>query len=575
MSTFRSVAQAIESSLVITQAQRTEGVIRSQGSSHLFTVISNLAQTASCISLVNRAFHALKWAPLSITTRGLIYATPMILTLEVMQHFLPGQIHFIADFIYNHLNDVYQVAAVVSSIAVLFFDHPAVGAASLCILSIGVLDQHGILPREWMQGWTLYPFYAAMGLNLLATEHMLRSVSALTCSFLYQYLGQDLPAAIGFDIRHRKGIVTKPPTTQITYKMLSGGKHIMQIHRNYMYYRPIVNVPAFDLCSMIDQFKAINWEGNNVVILRKKLSRDPRFFQQYNRPSLASDDEMIKFATQHFEELICSVIERRVLGAESADYQRFENYLKIIGHRLQNQDPLTIRRALLSLALDRESYSVAGRFKVIESVYMSIVFKGDDSRPLVDIFADYLRYRRTEFFIAKSFQMIREISLSPDLIDVQVIHNMFMNMWGPVCGVYSEAAHNDKLAQPPVPIVWGIDCFIKSQIVDEFCRQHRNVQGLIDWIEEGLLKNELSKERVYEFLHEWIQRQTISFMEKNLLTQNLKGTPPRFMNAIVEENGRINRFIITMILWEIGILEPWTFRGKFEPNRGMVRFLAS
>lgn len=49
-------------------------------------------------------------ANISIANRMLLYPTPLILTLEAIQHFLPDEIYPISFLIYNHLSDVYATA---------------------------------------------------------------------------------------------------------------------------------------------------------------------------------------------------------------------------------------------------------------------------------------------------------------------------------------------------------------------------------------------------------------------------------------------------------------------------------
>jgi hypothetical protein len=558
VATLSSIAQGIHSSVALNHAQKNGATLRAGANSHFLIVVSNLVETTCCINLVNQAFHSLQWGPLSLRIKVLVYATPVLLTLEVMKHVLPDEIHSKAAFLYNHLSDIYQLASVVSSVAVLFFGHTMIGAASLCILGIGVLDQHGIIPHEWRQKWQVYPIYVALVLNLLRAENIFKSVAWTGSFFLIEYLMKYQPALLGFDTQHRMGggITLRP--TELTKGMLSETTYSLSINPSYLYYRPMLEVPAFDLKGMIDQFNEITWEGDNLVVLRKKLVVDERFREKHRNPELVSDDVMIEFVRENFYEFINSVREKKILVGEPVNHGRLESYLKIIGNHLETQDSMTRTDALLRLAIEGGRYCGPGRFEAAESVYMSVSGQSSDSLPLVDVIADYLHYCRTQSFHNEFSRMIAQVypSWLIDSQDVHMVHTL-KNLYGPILGVYSQAATDDELARAPGPMVWMIDYFMKDALLDHFGKKYSNVSYLIAFIQEGFCTKQLPKARVYNFLQTWIERQEISLVEKEELMEGLAEIPPRFMNRVVEEDGLIDRSIIAIMLWEMGILEPW------------------
>lgn len=568
VSTLSSIGQAIQSSLILNQAQKNGATLRAGANSHFRIAVSNLGQTECCINLVNQAFHSLQWGPLSLRIKVLVYATPVLLTLEVMKHVLPDEIHSKAAFLYNHLSDIYQLASVVSSVAVLFFGHTMIGAASLCILGIGVLDQHGIMPHEWRKKWEVYPISVALVLNLLGTENIFKSIAWTASFFLLKYLMEYQPALLGLGTQHRTGIGITLSPIELTTDMLSETTHFLSINPSYLYYRPMLEVPSFDLTDMIDQFNTITWEGDNLVVLRKKLSIDERFREKYRNAQLVSDDVMIGFVRDNFYEFINSVREKKILVGEPVNHGRLESYLKIIGNHLETQDSMTRTDALLRLAIEGGRYCGPGRFEAAESVYMSVSGQSSDSLPLVDVIADYLHYCRTQSFHNEFSTMMAEVypSWLIDSQDVHTVHTL-KNLYGPILGVYSQAATDDELAMAPGPMLWMIDYFMKDALLDHFGKKYSNVSDLIALIQDGFSTKQLPKARVYDFLQTWIEKQEISVVEKEELIGGLAEIPPRFMNRVVEEDGSIDRSIIAMMLWEMGILEPTSGRKDIDYNQ--------
>jgi hypothetical protein len=567
MSNVQAFCTAIQSSILGLQSQRTEATLRAGANAYPFIGLASLAHMHGCISLVNQAFHAVKWAPVSIPTRMALYATPLMLTLEAMQHFLPDEIHPMSSLIYNHLSDVYAVASVVSSVIVFFFGHKAVGSASLAIFSIGFLEQRGIIPSARRDAWTSYALNFSLGLQFVTGNGVLLPFATLIYHFLSLY---DLEDLIGFDTRYRTGTVVRPQINELTPGMLSGGnRYQLSINRKYIYYRPIPNVPRFDLQRMLDQFKEINWEDHGLVLQRKLLS-DPRFKEAYSAPERVSQDEMIKFVTENFEDFIESVRKRKILVGAPANYEVLEAYLKIIGHRLETQDSMTRTDALLRLAIEGGRYCGPGRFEVAESVYSSIMDEADDAKPLIDVIANYLRYIRHQWLV-NQFAETRHENLERviDKQDVHVVH-VLMNTLGPMIGIYSQSAENDESAQVSrVDTLW-IDNSFKDKLLLKFWGQFGKVEDLIDEIQRGFFTNQLPKARVYDFLREWIGRQLITEEKKEELIDDLTWSSPKFMGIEIENNGLINRSIIAIMLWEMGILETWN--GHQEVEKGTFVF---
>jgi hypothetical protein len=115
MSNIQAFCKAIQSSIMSLEFRRYEVTLLARANVYPLIGLASLVQMQGCISLVNQAFRAVKWAPVSIATRMVLYATPLILILEAIQHFLLDEIHPMSSLIYNHLSDVYTTAAYIIS----------------------------------------------------------------------------------------------------------------------------------------------------------------------------------------------------------------------------------------------------------------------------------------------------------------------------------------------------------------------------------------------------------------------------------------------------------------------------
>ncbi|MEI8329641.1 MAG: hypothetical protein WCG14_06560 [Chlamydiia bacterium] len=548
----QTLAQALQYSLAITQLKKDEDTIRAGENSYFIVGASQFEQTGLIIDFVNRALEATRCNAISPWLTRTLYTTPILLTVEKMRKYLPHDISFSVNLVFDNLTNVYQAAAVVSSVALLFFGHTVFGASSLFVLGIGYVDRTGSLPLEWRLRWQSCAGPLSTGLNLVLGNRITQffAVCSLGAAYLIHrnesYRARSNPSYT---------LVPNPVTLEQARRILYG-RISPEINRSYIYHRPIPETPNIDLQVLIDLFNATDWTPANCRALRAKLTIDGQFLATHSDPLLVTDADMIVFAKENLAEFVHSVKERRVLVGEPVSYERFDAYLKIIAQYLTRQDPTTQTDALLRLAVEGGRYCGPGKFEVAESIY-ALVSDESDSTSFVNIITHYLHSHRSRWFMNEIvhtnpvIQAYGEIGLM-DGQDVHTVHAM-VNAYGRFLGVYSEAAANDLVAEMPALFLFISDFFLKDMFLTNFWNEHPAIK-FVDQIQEGLASKAIPKNRVYDFLLEWIQITSFPSEEcKEGWLESLRGG--EFNRIPVDTNGVIHPRILAFMLVHMGVLQ--------------------
>ncbi len=548
----QTLAQGLQYSLAITQLKKGEDTIRAGENSYFTVGASQFEQTGLIINFVNSALEANRCNPISPWLTRALYTTPILLTVEKMYKYLPHDISSSLNLVCDNLTNVYQAAAVASSVALLFFGHTVFGASSLFVLGIGYADRTGSLPLEWRLRWQSCAGPLGTGLNLFLGNRITQffAVCSLGAAYLTHwnesYRARSNPSYT---------LVPNPVTLDQAARILKG-RIPPEINRNYIYHRPIPETPNIDLQVLIDLFNATDWTPANCSALRAKLIIDPQFLGTHYEPRLVTDADMIVFARENLVEFVHSVKERRVLVGEPVSYERFDSYLKIIAQYLRSQDPTTQTDALLRLAVEGGRYCGPGKFEVAESIY-TLVSDQSDTTPFVNIITHYLHSHRYRWFINTILHTNPVIQTygKIGLIDGQDVHSVhaMVNGYGRFLGLYSEAAANDLVAEMPALFLFMGDFVLKDMFLTDFWSEHP-VREFVEQIQEGVSSKAIPKARVYEFLLEWIQSTPFPSEEcKEDWLESLRGG--EFNGIRVETNGVIHPRIVAFMLVHMGILQ--------------------
>jgi len=159
------VIQGVEYGLISNAFKGLEDSVRVVENSY-FTAVYQMSLGQKVLDFANKVNEAAGLSLFSWRGKSIIYLTPSLLAVLTKTTIVPEKIRPVLMFFRNHLGTLYQTAAIVSSISLLFFGQTFFASSSLAILGIGVMDQNGWLPVTFRQFLHRYnqPVQIATGL---------------------------------------------------------------------------------------------------------------------------------------------------------------------------------------------------------------------------------------------------------------------------------------------------------------------------------------------------------------------------------------------------------------------------
>lgn len=324
-----SVAEGMGHGLLITYAKRLEDSVRAGENTYL-TVCLQALQGSNALDFAQKATEAAGLSLFSWVGKSIICLTLPLLPLLKNISVVPESLHPILTLLQNHLGDLYQLAAVVSSVSLLFFGQPFFAIPSLVILGVGFMDRNGWLPLAARQ--LLHPYYELL-LNItgLFTENILNKVLVSLSIIAWctnRYISRNIITHEQFVFREQLS-----PTQAIGLLESALPVKINQTHIHYYSFPPVPNI---DIQCLVQRFDLIDWACHSGS-LSLKLSKDPRFIARHGDPNLKTLSEIVAITRASLQMFVSSVKERRVLAGEPADYGKLHDYLKIISNHVENQ----------------------------------------------------------------------------------------------------------------------------------------------------------------------------------------------------------------------------------------------
>src|SRR3990167_872928 len=545
------VIQGIEYGLVSAEAKRLEDSVRAGGNGYVTTMLQ-IWQGSKALGFADKANEAAGLPPFSWAGKSIIYLPPVLLAILKNSTIVPEKIRPVLTFFQNHLSSLYQIAAVVSSISLLFFGQTFFAISSLFILGIGVMDRNGWLP------YTLRQFLHRYSKPLLIVTGVV-SGGLLDRTFaVLNALSWCVNTYFSRKGNLREGFALQENLTPQKVADVLSRKVGVKINPRFIHYNPFPPIPNIDIQFFIEKFDQINWR-QHLPALRQKLRHDIRFIERHRTPDLKTDQEIIDITRHSLQTFIGAVKECRVLEGEPADYEKLHNYLKIIAKHLEGQNDETIRTDIIfRLAVEGGEYCGPGKFEVAESVYAQTIGDNPDI-PFKDKIVYCLQDERNlwiQKFYSTAFTRGASVSRIGQIIDWQDVHNyiLFVNLYGDELGLRKAAADNDDTAIIDPLIKWIISHNFKEVIQKIFWNDHSlsdHTQILIDSI--GTPK--LPKPEVYTFWQNWIERQQMEAQNKEALRQEL--TWGRLFNMPLEIGGKFTPKSVILMLLDMGIVETY------------------
>lgn len=541
--------QGVEYGLLSAEVKRLENSVRA-GENNYLTAILQICQGSKALDFADKAGAAAGLPFFSWVGKSLIYLTPVLLAAVKNTTMVPEKIRPVVTFLQHHLGTLYQIAAAVSSLSLLFFGQTFFAISSLSILGIGVMDRNGWLPltvRQFLHRYS-QPLLVVTGLvsgGLL--DRTFAALSALSwCANTYLSHKNHL----------REGFALQENLTPQKVTDFLGGRLNVKVNPRFIHYNPFPPIPNIDIQFFIEKFDQINWE-KHLPALRRKLRDDARFIAQHGTPDLKTDQEIIDITRHTLETCIKAVKERRILEGEPVDYEKLHNYLKLIAKHLEGQnDEIIGTDMIFRVAVEGGEYCGPGKFEMAESVYAQTIGDHPDI-PFRDKIVYCLQDERNlwmQTFYSIAFTQSAAVSLAAEVIDWQDVHNynLFVNLYGDEFGLRKAGADNDDTALIDPLIKWVISNTLKETIHRIFWNDHSlndHTQILIDSIGTP----QLPKPEVYAFWQNWIERQQMEEPNKTALREEL--AHGRLYDKPLEIDGRFTPEFVTLMLLDIGIVE--------------------
>ncbi len=429
--------------------------------------------------------------------------------------------------------DLYQGAALVSSLALLHFGQVPFAATALTVFALGLLDRNGLLPA---------PLRSAINTAMLPAL-------MISGSFAGSFLSKSLClfAAIGYALKWAPAEwlpanipeeIPPLPEGQLTgvmcEKILSGEARL-KINRNYVRHQimpPVPNVDIQELSKLLDQ---IDLHGQ-IDFLRAQLAADQRFLQRSGSPDSKSDEELIAFAHRSLGIFINSVQTR---AGALGNYEKMENYLKHITHYLGERPDERVS-FLLRLAIEAGEYCGPGQFEVVEALYVLSQAQSRSVSVRDKIF--YCLQTHRQILFSQLYASLPAPNIGA-LLALNQLHsyNVIARIHGEALGLRMASAENDPVAELD-PITKEALSYFDSDRIEEFWSRHTPFDAATA-LQETIGTSSLPRPDIYQWWRDWAQGKAFSeaFLE-------------RLSAGSFELDGTFLRLPLLAMLFDLGIL---------------------
>ena len=570
---FLSSAAGLQHGVALTETKRLEDSVRAGGNDYL-TALFQTTQGDSAFTLTSMAIELTKLpfpTPFQYIGKSIVWVTPALLAVSKRLSFVPEKIRHAATFLQEHLSTMYQVAALVSAVALIFFGNYCFGIAALISLGIGFADRNGLLPcavRRFLHGYSpsllmiTSLFFGTPLDRIFGAINFIAWCEQASRTWRARFFQQKNP--------HETFALQQALDTTMARDFLRSPQ-ALDIERKFVLYQPSPTVPNIDIQTLVERFNAIDWVRNSNV-LRKKLGGDRRFTERYTI-SEQGDEQIIKIARDTLQTFVSTVKERRILQGEPADYEKLHNFLKVIAGRVQGQEAPDVTQTdiLFRLAVEGGEYCGPGKFEAAESIFAQTTSENSEI-PFEDKLLYCLQDERTRWMqgfysLAFSNDSNLFLSLLGKVLDWQDIHNynFFVTLYANELGLRKEAANNDDaaLVDPSTALILR---FTVIKAVKAFFWSSHGINEQTGILREAIGTQQLKKTDFYDFWCSWIGRQHIEPSEKEALEEELS-EGRLFGEPIEDRSGKIKKTFIALMLLDLGIAKYRIHEHLQQPTR--------
>lgn len=540
----------------------------------------------NALTFVDKAFEAGKCVTTPLPLRAILLLTPLTLALftRTWQEEESHQVNEPARranspwreravFIQDQISNLCQVAALVSSIALIYFGSSCFGIASLAMVGMGFLDRRAFFPESIRQ--IIYelspPVSAGAGLFTGSYLNIFFSFFNLFSYCTGHYLAwkeaqREIPPVRdnALDEVARFLALDEPPELEINQDYILWPTHAQE-------------VPNIDIQALIDQFHSIEWKKTNpetreeewdpasIETLRNIYATDERFCDRNGDPSLKSNEELIAIAKRELSSCVTMVKERRIANGAPRRYEKLIEYMKFIAHELAKTERSATERidALLKLGIEGGEYCGPGIYDVGEEIYGGLIgssefftfrskilncLQSTRNRAMQAIHARIFGLQQNREERQASWGIMNAIGWVVRWNDRHNIH-LFQNLYGGEFGLRKAGADNDALAIADPFLKLLILCVLGDGIREMFWERH-DLAEIVDTIRDAVGTPEIPELQVYAWWQACIPDLNLSDEKKQLLMDQL------VLAQLGEESpGKFNRKFIKGMLLGMGVLK--------------------
>ena len=559
-----SLARGTSIGTGITDVKRIEDSVR-VGRNALLTAVTQTTQFHYSATLGNAALEAGGYEAVPFEGRLIGYLAPSLIAFCIKKGVGHSKLRNTLLFIQDHLGLLCQLAAVVSSIALIAFGHLYLAIASLAFLGIGFLDRMGLLPESLRHPLHEYSPLIRVATGIIVGDiiEKLFAILSLVTYCYEKYMGciaKTEPETVVTDASNVRQLLTLPLLQQILDNEVS-----FELNAQHIQIDPLPTVPDTDPQNLLNLFDAIDWTVH-LPALRAKFANDIRFVEIYGHVNDMANEEIVNLSRSNLQTYIHSIMNRHIAEGEIHDYDRIQNYLKIITNELQQtEDEIKKTDALIRLSVEGGLYCGPGKFHVAEELFSELAL-GSHSIPTETKVLIRLQDTRTQWFQAKYANILTILteqetcmmSLMKWLFDFQDLHlyNIFLNLHGQPLGLRKASADNDHAAMIDPMTKSAVKNFT-NQIQDSFKEDYTTLQT-VSSIQEAIGHSVLPRPDIYSWWANWIDRQEVTDERKQELIVQLQnaallGRPMQEGDALTP--GAFNRGFLKAMALDMGILK--------------------
>ena len=470
-------------------------------------------QSAQIGLATSHVIHALEAARVTeiptdfvtVALRVAIAVIPFFLGFALHNVIHNDTVRCIAIFIQNHIGNLCQIVSIVSAVALMAFGNIALGASSLTFMALGILDRY-LFPESvsYLFRKVTMPLCVMTSIltgGLLEKVFATLFLAATGYEEYYKYQNQDKIRAFenreallkqeqeAFALAHPELLPQEDQTSAtVSHSGLLTPRVLEKIldktfplKVNPLHLKAPITIQAkktTQLETLLTVFDEVEWDDTNMRDLTAKLLQDDRF-RQFKGVQTAADlqrkgisnRDLCTHSRQQLEQFIKQIKARHVEAGAIHEYERLENYLKIIIEQLPNLDPNDRASYIARLAVEGGQYCGPGRFHAVEEIWAKLVWKTKDMPlgtkvlfHLQDARTDKLRDFYAEFF-AGPMLANRCTRFFNHLVNATDLHtyNQMVNLYAEDFGIRKGAADNDEFA-----VIDSLTRIIVQRFIDSF-----------------------------------------------------------------------------------------------------------